>query len=590
MLRHLGHPEAAANARGGRPRRHRRGHGRRPTTSAGRPARASFADAVIDRLARSGSPDDESGRPASEPPARRASRPGPRRGLRPHRAGSTPGGSRRSGVGLLAHGPASCTRSSARSSGRRSSGRRTRSTATCRRSSRRSSRDSACRSGSRRRILTLWIPLGFRVTCYYFRRGLLPRLPRRSAGVRGRGAAVHRRYRMEAALPFILQNLHRFFLYLAVSCSSSSGSRSRSSFVGPDGPRIGLGSVILLVDVMLLTGYSSSCHSLRHLVGGRLDCFSCTRRNQMRHSIWQRLSGLNARHMVWAWASLISIVLADLYIHALALGRDRRPGDPVLGRTLTDGGPRTAPRRGRTTSSSSAPAAPGCAPRSRRRPPAPTSASSASRCSARPTRSWPRAASRRRSATSRPTTRGRSTSATRWSAASYLNNPRMAELHATEAPDRVRELEAWGAVFDRTRDGRILQRPFGGHTHPRLAHVGDRTGLEMIRTLQDRAVALGHRGLHGVHDHPAHHGPSGVTGAVGYWRTTGRPVVFPAKADRPRDRRHRQGVRDHLELVGVQRRRPGARLRGRRRAHRHGVRPVPPDRAWSGRPASAACW
>src|SRR6476620_11287045 len=66
-----------------------------------------------------------------------------------------------------------------------------------------------------------------------------------------------------------------------------------------------------------------------------------------------------------------------------------------------------------------------------------------------------------------------------------LNNPRMAELHAKEAPDRVRELELWGAVFDRTRDGRILQRPFGGHSHPRLAHVGDRTGLEIIRALQD---------------------------------------------------------------------------------------------------------
>src|SRR5256712_4460524 len=63
-----------------------------------------------------------------------------------------------------------------------------------------------------------------------------------------------------------------------------------------------------------------------------------------------------------------------------------------------------------------------------------------------------------------------------------LNNARMAELHAREAPARVRELEAWGAIFDRPRDGRILQRPFGGHTNPRLAHVGDRTGLEMIRT------------------------------------------------------------------------------------------------------------
>ena len=73
----------------------------------------------------------------------------------------------------------------------------------------------------------------------------------------------------------------------------------------------------------------------------------------------------------------------------------------------------------------------------------------------------------------------------------YVNNWRMAELHAKEAPDRVRELEAWGAVFDRTKDGKILQRNFGGHRYPRLAHVGDRTGLEMIRTLQDHGIHQG---------------------------------------------------------------------------------------------------
>ena len=111
-----------------------------------------------------------------------------------------------------------------------------------------------------------------------------------------------------------------------------------------------------------------------------------------------------------------------------------------------------------------------------------------------------------------------------------LNNPRMAQLHAEEAPDRVRELELWGAVFDRTRDGRILQRPFGGHTHARLAHVGDRTGLEMIRTLQDRAVQ---QGIDVYMECTITHlttAPGRVTGAVGYWRTTGRPIVFPAKA------------------------------------------------------------
>jgi succinate dehydrogenase / fumarate reductase flavoprotein subunit len=112
----------------------------------------------------------------------------------------------------------------------------------------------------------------------------------------------------------------------------------------------------------------------------------------------------------------------------------------------------------------------------------------------------------------------------------YLNHPRMAQLHALEAPDRVRELEYWGAVFDRTPDGRILQRPFGGHSHPRLAHVGDRTGLEMIRTLQDRAVAAGIEVYMECTITRLITGQEGVTGAFGYWRTTGRPIAFPAKA------------------------------------------------------------
>jgi succinate dehydrogenase / fumarate reductase flavoprotein subunit len=111
-----------------------------------------------------------------------------------------------------------------------------------------------------------------------------------------------------------------------------------------------------------------------------------------------------------------------------------------------------------------------------------------------------------------------------------LNNPTMARIHAQEAPERVRELEQWGAVFDRTRDGRILQRPFGGHSHPRLAHVGDRTGLEMIRTLQDRAVAAGVRVYMECTVTHLLTQDEGVCGAFGYWRTNGRPAVFPAKA------------------------------------------------------------
>jgi succinate dehydrogenase / fumarate reductase, flavoprotein subunit len=112
----------------------------------------------------------------------------------------------------------------------------------------------------------------------------------------------------------------------------------------------------------------------------------------------------------------------------------------------------------------------------------------------------------------------------------YVNNWRMAELHAKEAPARVRELEAWGAVFDRTTDGRILQRNFGGHKYPRLAHVGDRTGLEMIRTLQDHGV---HRGID-VHMEVCVlallKDGERVVGAFGYDRERGRFKVFHAKA------------------------------------------------------------
>jgi succinate dehydrogenase / fumarate reductase flavoprotein subunit len=125
----------------------------------------------------------------------------------------------------------------------------------------------------------------------------------------------------------------------------------------------------------------------------------------------------------------------------------------------------------------------------------------------------------------------------------FLNNPRMAELHAKEAPDRVWELEAWGALFDRTKDGKISQRNFGGHTYPRLAHVGDRTGLEMIRTLQQKVVAMQQADAVELGDPEAmikvyaettitrlvKEGDA-IAGAFGYFRDTGRFVLFDAPA------------------------------------------------------------
>jgi len=112
----------------------------------------------------------------------------------------------------------------------------------------------------------------------------------------------------------------------------------------------------------------------------------------------------------------------------------------------------------------------------------------------------------------------------------FLNNWRMAQLHAQESPDRVRELEQWGALFDRTETGDILQRAFGGHTFKRLCHVGDRTGLEMIRTLQDRGVQQGIDVYMECTVTRLLTNSGRVAGAFAYWRESGRLIVFKAKS------------------------------------------------------------
>jgi hypothetical protein len=169
-------------------------------------------------------------------------------------------------------------------------------------------------------LLILWIPLGFRATCYYYRKAYYRFYFADPPGCAVGEPTVHHGYRMEAALPFILQNIHRYFLYLAFIPLFFLWWDAYLALVHGGETRLGLGVVILFANAFLLTGYSLSCHSLRHIVGGKLDCFSCTRRARVRYSLWQRVTSLNQNHMAWAWISLISVTLADVYIRLLALG------------------------------------------------------------------------------------------------------------------------------------------------------------------------------------------------------------------------------------------------------------------------------
>ena len=142
----------------------------------------------------------------------------------------------------------------------------------------------AARPGSAPAIFILWIPLGFRATCYYYRKAYYRFYFADPPALRGRRADGPPALPMETAFPFILQNLHRYFLYLAFVPLFFLWLDAVLSFQHDGAWRIGLGTLVLFVNAFLLSGYSLSCHSLRHLVGGNLDCFSCSRRTQVRYS------------------------------------------------------------------------------------------------------------------------------------------------------------------------------------------------------------------------------------------------------------------------------------------------------------------
>jgi hypothetical protein len=179
-------------------------------------------------------------------------------------------------------------------------------------------------------ILVLWIQVFFRATCYYFRgayyKAFFADPPACAVGE----PTIHRRYGMENRFPFILMNAHRLFLYLAFIPLVVLWIDLLLAMWHDGGLRLGIGVFLIAADALLVSLYVFSCHSIRHLVGGGLDCYSCTANARRRHGLWARVSAWNQHHGLWAWASLASIIVVDLYVRGLALDVIG-PSTPIIG-------------------------------------------------------------------------------------------------------------------------------------------------------------------------------------------------------------------------------------------------------------------
>lgn len=171
-------------------------------------------------------------------------------------------------------------------------------------------------------MLILWMPGGFRLTCYYYRKAYY-----RAFFLDPVACAVGEprdQYAGETRL-LLFQNIHRYFMYIAIIFIFILGYDAAHTFFWPsgDGFRFGMsvGSIVLSAAVITLALYTFGCHSLRHLVGGNVDCFSCVRGGQARYKAWRGITQLNDHHMFWAWVSLFGVTFADLYVWMVASGR-----------------------------------------------------------------------------------------------------------------------------------------------------------------------------------------------------------------------------------------------------------------------------
>jgi hypothetical protein len=174
-------------------------------------------------------------------------------------------------------------------------------------------------------LMILWIPLGFRTTCYYYRKAYYRAffLDPIACAV---GEANPKRYLGENKFPFVLQNMHRYFMYLAAIFLIFLWWDVIRAFTFDGRLGVGVGSLAILASTASLSAFTFSCNSLRHLLGGRVDCFSCAVAGGPRHNVWSGVSLLNEHHMAWAWWSLLAVCFADFYVRMCSMGifRDAR--------------------------------------------------------------------------------------------------------------------------------------------------------------------------------------------------------------------------------------------------------------------------
>ena len=169
-------------------------------------------------------------------------------------------------------------------------------------------------------VFILIFPLSFRLTCYYYRlayyRAFFFDPPACAVS-----EPLHRKgYTGERRFPLILQNVHRYTFYAAVLVLAILTYDAVLSYFHDGGFHVGLGSLILTANIPFLALYTFGCHSFRHLIGGRVNCYSCSLASRTRYGIWKQVSFLNSRHSLYAWASLISVMVTDLYIRSVASG------------------------------------------------------------------------------------------------------------------------------------------------------------------------------------------------------------------------------------------------------------------------------